>query len=64
MGLFECCHKCPSAKRHLGCHDTCEEYKEQVKLNEQLKEARHKESLVYHPRTDFLNRPVWKMKKR
>lgn len=64
MGLFECCHICPSTKRHLGCHSHCEKYAEQLRLNQERKEARRREFLVYKPKTDYLNRPVWHKYKR
>ena len=26
MAGIKCCHGCVAPKRHLGCHDHCEEY--------------------------------------
>ena len=39
-GKIRCCENCVEPKRHIGCHSTCEEYK-QEKLKNDL--AREKE---------------------
>ena len=38
-GGIKCCYKCVAPKRHVGCHDTCEEYKaekEELKVKKEF----------------------------
>lgn len=36
---IKCCYKCVPPKRHLGCHETCEEYlKEKEEWNKKKEE--------------------------
>lgn len=35
---IECCKDCVAPKRHLGCHSTCKEYKEEKARWEETKE--------------------------
>jgi hypothetical protein len=62
-GFFECCHHCPSTKRHPGCHDVCPEYKEAKKSFEAAKEAEKRDRMVSSAKTDYLNNAVWRKKK-
>ena len=41
--IIKCCHKCVAPKRHPGCHDTCQEYKNEKAKFEAIKEAEKKE---------------------
>lgn len=67
MGFFECCHHCPSTKRHPGCHSKCEDYIKQKAIWEARrkveKEARHRESQVRPAKTDYLRNAVWHKKR-
>ena len=42
MMSFGCCHYC--ARRVVGCHDTCSEYKGEQQIREQVKEKRKEQS--------------------
>ena len=47
MQIIDCCKECVAPIRHIGCHATCEEYIEQSKRNEKVREARHKHNQTY-----------------
>ena len=64
MGLFECCHICPSTKRHPGCHAKCKDYIEQKEILSARKEALRKQILIVPPaKTDYRNNAVFRRKK-
>lgn len=42
MTSFGCCHYC--TKRVVGCHGTCDEYKEEQQAHKQAKEEQKKQS--------------------
>lgn len=59
MGFFECCHHCPSDKRHPGCHATCKDYKDAKELHDSAMEAERKKHIVPPAKTDYYNKSVW-----
>ena len=50
---IKCCKDCVAPKRHLGCHDTCKEYKEQKKEHEAKKEKERTNRAVVISKYDF-----------
>lgn len=64
MGFFDCCIKCKPPKRYPGCSDKCPEYSEQWILNEVSKAQERQRIKIGAAKTDYLNNPVWKSKKR
>lgn len=40
---IKCCKDCVAPKRHLGCHDTCKEYKKEKAEHEAAKQKEREE---------------------
>jgi hypothetical protein len=39
---IKCCKDCVAPKRHLGCHDTCEDYKKEKAEHDKSKQNERK----------------------
>lgn len=63
FGIIHCCKDCVPPKRHLGCHDHCEEYKKEKALNEERKENARKNQVVKISNYDF-DRVMYEDRKR
>lgn len=64
MASFDCCLYCPKTKRHAGCHSSCPDYIEAKADLEKRKDFLKQANLIPPAKTDYLFRPVWRIKKR
>ncbi len=53
MEFFECCHHCPSTKRHPGCHGDCPDY-----AAENARWTEHKETVRQARLEEYLEPPT------
>lgn len=44
--MIKCCKDCVPPKRYPGCHDRCQEYLEEKRIHDEIKQKRYEENQI------------------